>query len=218
MRSILVLNTKGGTGKTTIATNLAVYYANKGLKTGLVDYDRQQSSLDWLQLRPEDRAPIEGVDGSKTTAKVSRGTEILIMDSPAAVRGKALESLLAKAQTILVPVVPSAIDMNAAEHFLDELLEAGRVLKNRVRVATIANRVRERSPGTEGLEEYLSGLKLPGGRRMPFAAMLRSSQNYVHAADRGLGIFEIAPSRAERDLEMWEPLTRWLNSKRSLPS
>ena len=218
MRSILVLNTKGGTGKTTIATNLAVYYANQGQKTALLDYDRQQSSLDWLQLRPADRVPIEGIDGTKSTAKVSRGTEILIIDSPAAVHGKALENLLAKAETVLVPVVPSMIDMNAAEHFLDELLEAGRVLKNRVRVATIANRVRERSPGTDDLEQYLGGLKLPGGRRMPFAAVLRNSQNYVHAAERGLGIFEIAPSRVERDLQMWEQLTRWLKSKRSLPS
>jgi len=218
MRSILVLNTKGGTGKTTLATNVAVYYANRGHKTALIDFDRQRSSLDWLDLRPEDRAPIHGVEGTNAGARVPRGTEYAIMDSPAAVRGKALENLLAKAQTVLVPVVPSMIDMNAAEHFIDELLEAGRVLKNRVRVATIANRVRERSPGTEDLEQYLGGLKLPGGRRMPFAAMLRNSQNYVHAAERGLGIFEIAPSRAERDLEMWKQLTRWLNSKRSLPS
>lgn len=218
MRSILVLNAKGGTGKTTIACNLAVYYANQGHKTAIVDYDRQQSSLDWLEQRPEDRAQIHGVEGLKSSARLPRGTEFAIMDSPAGVRGKALENLLARAQTVLIPVVPSMIDLNAAEHFLDELLEAGRVIRNRVRVATVANRVRERSPGTEDLEEYLGGLQLPSGRRMPFAAMLRNSQNYVHAAERGLGIFEIAPSRAERDLEMWSQLTRWLNSKRSLPS
>ncbi len=218
MRSILVLNSKGGTGKTTIACNLATWYAAQGQKTALVDYDRQQSSLDWLELRPEDRAEIHGVEGTKVSARVPRGTEVAVMDSPAGVRGKALENLLARAQTVLVPVVPSMIDLNAAEHFLDELLEIGRVLKNRVRVATVANRVRERSPGTEDLEEYLSGLTLPNGRKMPFAAVLRNSANYVHAAERGLGIFEIAPSRVERDLEMWDGLLKWLNSKRSLPS
>lgn len=218
MRTILVLNTKGGTGKTTLATNLAVWYATQGHKTALVDYDRQRSALDWLDLRPEDRAEIHGVEGTRAAARLPRGTEYVVMDSPAAVRGKALENLLAKAQTVLLPVVPSMIDMNAAEHFLDELLEAGRVLRNRVRIATVANRVRERSPGTEDLEEYLSGLQLPSGRRMPFAAMLRNSQNYVHAAERGLGVFEIAPSRAERDLEMWDQLLKWLNSKRSLPT
>ena len=218
MRSILVLNTKGGTGKTTLACNLAVWYASQGHRTALVDYDKQQSALDWLEMRPEDRPEIQGVEGTRSSVRMPRGTEFAIMDSPAAVRGKALENLLGRAQTVLVPVVPSMIDMNAAEHFLDELLEAGRVLRNRVRIATVANRVRERSPGTEDLEEYLGGLTLPGGRKLPFAAMLRNSQNYVHAAERGLGIFEIAPSRAERDLEMWDPLIRWLNSKRSLPS
>ena len=209
MRSILVLNSKGGTGKTTLACNLAVWFANQGQKTALIDYDRQRSALDWLE--------IHGVEGSKPSARVPRGTEVGVMDSPAGVRGKALENLLSRAQTVLIPVVPSMIDVNAVEYFLDELLEVGRVLKNRVRVATVANRVRERSPGTEDLEEYLSGISLPSGRRMPFAAMLRNSQNYVHAAERGLGIFEIAPSRVERDLEMWDTLTRWLNSKRSMP-
>ena len=139
------------------------------------------------------------------------------MDSPAAVRGKALENLLAKAQTVLVPVVPSMIDMNAAEHFLDELLEAGRVLRNRVRVATVANRVREISPSRWELEDFLRSLKLPDGRRLPFIACLRNSQNYVRAATRGLGVAEIAPSATAHDLELWRPLLRWLNSKHALP-
>ena len=217
MRTILVLNSKGGTGKTTIACNLASWYAMQGVKTALVDYDRQQSALDWLSLRPEDRPEIHPVEGTKASARLPRGTEVAILDSPAGVRGKMLGDLLQRAQTALIPIVPSAIDLNAAEHFLDDLLEVGRVMRSRVRVATVANRVRERSPGTTELEDYLRGLKLPGGRRMPFAAVLRTSQNYVHAAERGLGIFEIAPSRAQRDLEMWDPLTRWLNSKRSLP-
>jgi chromosome partitioning protein len=217
MRTILVLNSKGGTGKTTLASNLASWYAGQGHKTALVDYDRQRSSLDWLELRPEDRPGIVGVDGTRPSARLPRGIEVTIMDSPAGVRGKVLGDLLQKAQTALIPIVPSTIDLHAAEHFLDDLLEVGRVMRSRVRVATVANRVRERSPGTSDLEDYLRGLKLPGGRRMPFAAVLRNSQNYVHASERGLGIFEMAPSRVERDLEMWEPLTRWLRSKRSMP-
>jgi len=217
MRTILVLNSKGGTGKTTIACNLAAYYANEGVKTALVDYDRQQSALDWLEQRPEDRPEVHGVEGTKASAQVPRGTQVVVMDSPAGVRGKMLGELLQRAQTVLIPIVPSTIDLNAAEHFLDDLLEIGRVMRSRVRVATVANRVRERSPDTMDLEDYLRGLRLPSGRRMPFAAMLRTSANYVHASERGLSIFEIAPSRAERDLEMWDPLTRWLNSKRSMP-
>lgn len=217
MRSILVLNSKGGTGKTTLACNLAAWFANEGLKTALVDYDRQQSALDWLALRPEDRPQIHGVDGTRASSKVPRGTAIAILDSPAAARGKALQNILQKAQTALLPIVPSAIDLNAAEHFLVELMEAGRVMRSKVRVATIANRVLERSPGTGELDDYLRGLKLPNGRRMPFVTNLRNSQNYVNAAERGLGICEIAPSRTVRDVEMWAPLLKWLKSKRSLP-
>jgi len=217
MRSILVLNSKGGTGKTTLACNLAACFANEGHRVALVDYDRQRSALDWLALRPDTRPEIHGVDGTRPNSKLPRGIEIAIMDSPAAARGKLLQNLLQKAQTALLPIVPSAIDLNAAEHFLQELLEAGRVIRSKVRVATVANRVLERSPGTDELDDYLRGLKLPNGKRMPFVTNLRSSQNYVHASERGLGICELAPSRTVRDMEMWVPLLRWLKSKRSLP-
>ncbi len=218
MRSILVLNSKGGTGKTTIACNLAAWFANQDRKVALVDYDRQQSALDWLALRPEERANIAGIDGTRAKAKLPKGTEIVIMDSPAAAHGKTLQNLLQKSHTALLPIVPSAIDLSAAERFLQELMDAGRVMRNKVRVATVANRVLERSPGTGNLDDYLRGLKLPNGKRMPFVTNLRSSQNYVHASERGLGICELAPSRTTRDVEMWAPLLKWLNSKRSLPN
>ena len=108
-------------------------------------------------------------------------------------------------------------DLAAAARFLEELVEVGRVLRRKVRVATIANRVREQSPGRVELEDFLRSLRLPDGRRLPFIALLRNSQNYVHAAERGLGILELAPSRVSHDLELWEPLNRWLDSRRSLP-
>lgn len=217
MRSVLVLNSKGGTGKTTIATNLAVHYALQGKAVALVDCDPQGSSLDWLATRPEGRTEIHGVEGWRAGARIPRNTDIAVMDSPAAARGRTLSDLLRRTQTVVIPVVPSAIDLAAAVRFLDELVEIGRVLNRKVRVATVANRVRENSPGHLVLEDFLGGLKLPDGRRMPFTAALRNTQNYVHAAERGLGIFEIAPSKVIHDIELWAPLIRWLNSKRSLP-
>ena len=217
MRSILVLNSKGGTGKTTIAINLAAYYAIEGYTVALVDYDIQGSALDWLESRPEHRAAIRAVDGTKAGAKVPRNTDFVIMDAPAASHGETLASLLRKAQTCVIPVIPSAIDLNAALRFLDELVDIGRVLNRRVRVATVANRVRENSPGRVELEEFLRAARLPDGRRLPFVAMLRNTQNYVNAAERGLSIWEIAPSKVEHDMELWDPLVRYLNSKRSLP-
>ncbi len=216
-RSIVVLNSKGGSGKTTLASNIAAYYAIEGYKVALVDFDRQASALDWLADRPEDRPEIIGVDGTKRTAKLPRGMDYVIMDAPAATHGAALAHLLNNTQTALIPVIPSPIDLHAASRFLDELVDVGRVLKRKVRVATVANRVRENSPGRYDLEEFLGSLKLPDGRKMPFVAMLRNTQNYVNATERGLSIWEIAPSRTEHDLELWKSLTRWLNSKYSLP-
>jgi chromosome partitioning protein len=218
IRSIVVLNSKGGSGKTTLACNIAAYYAIEGYKVALVDFDRQASALDWLADRPEDRAKIIGVDGTNRATKIPRRMDYVIMDAPAATHGAALASLLTTAQTGLIPVIPSSIDLHAASRFLDELADVGRVLKSKVRVATVANRVRENSPGRYDLEDFLGSLKLPDGRKMPFVAMLRNTQNYPNAAARGLSIWEIAPSRAEHDLELWKSLTRWLNSKYSLPS
>ena len=217
MRSILVLNSKGGTGKTTLATNLAAYYAIEQYKVTLVDYDMQGSALDWLETRPEGRPPIHGVDGTRRGARVPRNTDYLFMDAPAASRGETLARLLRKTQTCLIPVVPSAIDLNAAVRFLGELVNIGRVLDRRVRVGTVANRVRERSPGCFELEDFLRSVRLPDGRRLPFVAALRGAQSYVHAAERGLSIWELPPSKVKHDMELWDPLIAWLNSRRSLP-
>lgn len=217
MRSILVLNSKGGSGKTTLATNLAVFYALRRQSVALVDCDPQASSLDWLEARPEDRAPIRGVKASDGRVRIPADTEVAIFDAPAALHGRAMSQLVRRAETVVMPVIATPVDMRAALRFHDELMEAGRVQNREVKVATIANRVREISPSRWELEDFLRSLKLPDGRRLPFIGCLRNSQNYVRASGRGLGIPEIAPSAVAHDLELWRPLLRWLNSKHALP-
>ncbi len=217
MRSILVMNAKGGSGKTTIAINLASYYAIEGYKVALVDYDPQYCALDWLEARPEGRPKITGIEGLQKGAQVPRSTDVVILDAPAATHGRPVTELLNRAQTCIIPVIPSTIDLNAAARFIDEITELGRVLKRKVRVASVANRIRENSPGHFEIEEFLETTKLPNGRKLPFVACLRNSINYCHAADRGLGIWEIAPSKVAHDLEMWAPLITWLDSRASRP-
>jgi chromosome partitioning protein len=217
MRSILVMNAKGGSGKTTLSINLASYYALEGRQVALVDYDPQYCSLDWLESRPEERPKITGVEGLQKGARVPRGTDVVILDAPAATHGRPVTELLGRAETCIVPVIPSALDLKAAARFIDEITDLGRVLNRRVRVATVANRVRENSPGHFEIEEFLETTKLPDGRKLPFVACLRNSINYSHAAERGLGIWEIAPSKVAHDLEMWAPLIDWLDSKASRP-
>jgi len=219
MRSILVLNSKGGSGKTTLATNLAVYYALRGRAVVLVDFDRQRSSLDWLAARPPNRPPIQGADGCDgRTVKVPGDTDYVIMDAPAALHGRGVSELVRRAQTVVVPVLPSALDLRAAARFHQELTHVSKLANHEVRIATVANRVREKSPSRFALEEFLRSLEMPDGKHLPFAAVLRNSQNYVRAAERGLGVWEIAPSAVAHDLELWRPLLRWLNSRAGTPS
>ena len=217
MRTILVLNAKGGSGKTTLATNLAGYYAAEGAKVALVDHDPQGSSLDWLSARPADRPKIAGVAGFRRGARVPRRTEIVVMDAPSRTHDERLGALVRRVQTIILPIVPSPIDIRAAQRFMGELRELRHVVDTDVKLATVANRVREGTLVANELEDYLYELRLPSGRKFPFLTMLRASTNYLRAAERGLSIFEFAPLATAVDREYWAPLLRWLASPRSLP-
>ena len=212
MRHILVTNAKGGCGKSTIATSLATYFASEGYATALVDYDPQASALSWLAQRPEDYAPITGVPGYESGLKgVPRTAEYVIIDSPAGTRGKELAELVRKAETIVVPVLPSPIDIKAAERFVEELLEVGKVADKKAKAALVANRVKENTLIFEELDAVLSRLKVP------YVASFREAQNYIRAYQRGLGIHELPPYLAWPDWEQWDPLIEWLDSRRSQP-
>lgn len=211
MRHIMVLNAKGGSGKTTIATNLASYYATQGKEVVLADYDPQGSSLGWLEARSPARTPIKGVNACEGAVRAGRGTDLVIMDPPAAVHGKDLNALLKKAETILIPILPSPIDMRAAADFVQEIKTNARIAGKKAKVAIVANRVREYTTIYQELEEFLSHLKVP------VLSHLRDSMNYIRAAEKGLGIFEFAPYSTQADRDQWAPIIKWLNSKRSRP-
>jgi len=217
MRTILVLNAKGGSGKTTVATNLAGYYAAEGAKVALADFDPQGSSIDWLRQRPSTAAKIATVDAAAHGLRVPRSTEIVIMDAPSRTHDEALVALLRRAQTAIVPVVPSPVDIRAALRFFAELREMRPLVENDVKIATIASRVRDGGRTADDLEDFLLDQKLPSGRRFPFLTWLRQSMYYMKAAERGLSIFEFSPLATAADREYWAPLLRWLASPRSLP-
>ena len=216
MRTILVLNPKGGCGKSTIATNIAGYFATQGKRVALADCDPQGSSRDWLTARPGHLAQIACVEAKDGRLLVDNQTEVLIMDSPAGLHDQRLVNIVRPAQTIVIPVLPSPLDLRAAEHFLAELVRLRNKINRKVKIATIANRVREDTVMAARLEYYLEKLALPGGNRIPFMTMLRASQNYIHAAAYGMTIFELPPHKTAYDREQWSPLLRWLASGRSL--
>jgi len=213
MRHVMVMNSKGGCGKTTLATNVAAWFAGQDLKVALADYDPQRSSLDWLATRPDDLPHIGGVaafeDGLRN---VPRDTEVLVIDAPARTHGAEMNELVRRAETILVPIMPSPIDMKASAYFMAELLELGKVQRAQARLAVIANRVREHTLMFEELDKYLGKFKVP------YLGALRQSANYLRAFQRGMGIFELPEYLASPDWEQWQPIGKWLGSKRSQPT
>lgn len=212
MRHIMVMNAKGGCGKSTLATNLASYYADCGYGVALADYDPQRSSLDWLDRRPDNRPEIVSIAGFEHGLKhVPRSADILIIDAPARSHGKELTDLVRHAETIIVPVLPSTIDMQASDRFIKELQAVGKVASKKAKIGVVANRVREYTLIFDELDEYLTKL------RVPYVASLREAQNYVRAYTRGLGVFELPEYLAWPDWEQWDPLISWVDSKKSQP-
>lgn len=212
MRHIMVMNAKGGCGKSTLATNLASYYADLGYGVALADYDPQRSSLDWLDRRPDNRPEIVGVAGFEDGLKrVPRSADMVVIDAPARSHGAELTQLVSRAETIIVPVLPSTIDMQASDRFIKELKDVGKIERKQAKIGVVANRVREYTLIFEELDEYLTKL------RVPYLASLREAQNYVRAYTRGLGVHELPEYLAWPDWEQWEPLISWVESKRSQP-
>jgi chromosome partitioning protein len=208
----MVLNAKGGCGKSTLATNIAAYFANEGASVALADYDPQRSSLDWLERRPADRPQISGVAAFEDGLRhVPRTADIVVSDAPARSHGAELTNLIKHAETIVMPVLPSTIDMQATTTFLAELQSVGKVERKQAKIGAVANRVRDNTLIFDDLDDYLTRA------RVPYIAALREAQNYVRAYTRGLGIFELPEYLAWPDWQEWEPLTSWLKSKRSQP-
>ncbi len=204
MKSIMVINSKGGSGKTTIAVNLAAYSAQKGYDTTLIDLDPQESSTQWLSQRPLNKATIKSSRKFQKTVKKGKKT-VIIYDVPAAIYGSKLETYIKKADMIVVPVMPSPIDIKAAKEFLNNLRSMGPVIRNKIKVGLVANRARANTNIFLELDTYLvreKGLK--------YITAFRDNTNYIKSARSGLGIFEMGESITAQDREEWRPLVKWL--------
>ena len=207
MKTILVANPKGGAGKSTLATNLAGYFARSGHRVMLGDIDRQQSSRDWLMLRSKLLAPIATweIPDRDRPARPPEGTSHAVLDSPAGLHGKQLERVLKVVHRVIVPVQPSLFDILATKSFLEKLLEEKAVRKQHAFVAVVGMRVDARTRAAGELERFLAQYELP------VLAYLRDTQRYVQAAAHGMTLFDLTPSRVAQDLEQWQPIISWAN-------
>ncbi len=217
MRKILVFNPKGGCGKSTLATNIAAYFAVKGKNVAIADLDPQKSSQDWLSRRPETAPVIHSAKVTSGRIEAPRKTDIVLIDPPAAIHGKRMAYYVKISETLVIPMMASEIDIRAAERFMEELMSLSKLIRRKIKLVSVANRVREDTMSAAKLDYFLNHIKLPDGRKLPFITMLRNSQNYVKAAEKGLSIFEFAPAKTLYDREQWRPLMNWLSSSRSIP-
>lgn len=205
MLVVVVANPKGGVGKSTLATNIAGYYASRGHKVMLGDADRQQSSRLWLGLRPTGARPVSSWDlGPDHLAKPPKGTTHVVLDTPAGLHDRAFRHALELADKVVVPLQPSVFDIFATRAFLDEL--AAHRKASQMRVGIVGMRVDPRTIAADKLHEFTASLGLP------VLGYLRPTQNYVHLAARGLTLFDLAPGKVERDLEQWQGICRWLDN------
>lgn len=204
MPVVVVANPKGGVGKSTLSSQIAGYFATQNQRVMLGDVDRQQSCKLWLSLRPDTARPITSWELDRDNlAKPPKGTTHVVLDTPAGLHGKRLKEVLKLAHKVVVPLQPSVFDIFATQDFLDELSESSQAAKTQIGI--VGMRVDERTRAAEELRSFVESTGLP------VLGYLRSTQNYVQLAARGLTVFDLAPERVARDLAQWQPICAWLD-------
>ena len=207
MPVILVANPKGGVGKSTIATNLAGYFARQGLQVMLGDTDKQQSSRAWLDIRAPELPRIQTWDiEADGLARTPKGVSHVVLDKPAGIGNERLKELLKVANKVVVPLQPSIFDILATREFLAQLGERRAIRQGHAGVGVIGMRVDARTRSADQLQRYVESLGLP------VLGYLRDTQNYVQVAAHGLTLWDVAPSKVEKDTAQWESLIAWINS------
>lgn len=208
MRKILVVNSKGGCGKTTIATNLAVALAARGEDVALADADRQKSSFSWVKRRPKTLRPIEGLNWTKeeSIGDKDKTLDAIVIDGPGGLRSELAKNLIAEASDIVVPVLASAFDWDATLKFLDGISDIKRVRKGKADIFVIANRINRRSTQVSALEQTLAG------KGYPLLARISDRVLYARHAAAGSGVFDYSDASSHQVRGQWHPLLQALDT------
>jgi chromosome partitioning protein len=205
MPVIAVVNRKGGSGKSTFAAHVAAWCARQGHSVMLGDVDRQQSSRTWLKRRdPALPAIAPWAMDQKNMLRVPTGISHVVLDTPGGIHGFELARIVMFADAIVMPVCSSMFDRESAAMCHAELMALPRVASGRCRIGVVGMRIDGRTRAAEVLRDWSQDLGLP------FIGALRETQLYVRSLERGLTIFDIAPSQAAADLAQWEPILDWM--------
>jgi len=214
LNKIVILNPKGGCGKSTLATNLAACFAARGTTPAVMDYDPQGSTMAWLERRPDDLPAIHGIAAYKKSMQATRSwqlrvpveTRTVIIDSPASTDHDDLRELTRDSTSILVPVLPSSMDIHAASRCVEDLLLVAKIDRRDRKLAVVANRTRKNTKSFKKLMRFLDSLGIP------VIAVLRDTQNFVRSAEQGIGVCEMMPSLVRPDVEQIENIAAWVDN------
>jgi len=214
MHTTLVINPKGGSGKTTLTTNLATYFAVNAVPTAVMDYDPQGSTMNWLRLRSPHAPRIHGANAAPQRTQlrsvqmhVPPGTQHLIIDAPAGASGLLLQDMLSRTDSIIIPVAPSTIDIHATANFIRDLLLKGMIRQRNIRLAACANRVRSSMPVYAPLERFLASLSLP------MLSRVMDSDVYLKSAETGTGVFEMEFAQSAAERQQLTPIVEWIEAQ-----
>ena len=133
-----------------------------------------------------------------------KGTTHVVLDALAGLHGKRLDAVMKIADRLLIPLQPSLFDIQSTHSFVKEVRQHRRGAE--IKLGLVGMRVREHTRANEQLHAYLATLPVP------VVAWLRDTQNYVQLAAHGLTLWDVAPSRVERDLEQWAALQQWIKA------
>ncbi|MEE8057966.1 MAG: division plane positioning ATPase MipZ [Pseudomonadales bacterium] len=199
---VVIANSKGGSGKTMLATQIAGYYACAGRRVAILDHDSQQSSIDWVKARPKQCAAVIPV-AAYAGGSLGGRADVLIHDMPAGYDIGDIFTDISGIDKLLIPVVPSPTDMRAAIRYFMTLSRSG-ILDSHVSIGLVSNRSRNAIAYSKVMNEFLFRLGIP------VVGIIRDTQNYIHAIKRGLSIFDLPSNRTVDDRENWDPIIKWL--------
>ena len=216
MRTIMVVNSKGGSGKTTMATNLAGFYASRNQVTVIKDYDPQGSSTEWLKQRPYTMSTIHGLSAFKSSSqyvtrafamRLPANAERLIIDTPAGVDLKRFITTVKSVDKIVIPVSPSSIDIRATAMFIHELYKFKKMHRFNADIGIVANRADSQSSAYRSMKKIFNNLD------MEFVATLSQNENYIKAAELGVSLLELDHPAVNKDKAEWAPLVNWIEDR-----